>query len=54
VNAAALFLGVSPRELWRLVRQGLVPVTRWPGCRRAIFDVEDLQQLFSAAYKETS
>jgi hypothetical protein len=53
VKAAATYCGISSRELWRLVRLGLVPVTRWPGCRRAIFDLEDLRQLFTLAYKET-
>jgi hypothetical protein len=49
--AAAAFLGVSLRQLWRLVGRGLVRPVRWPGCRRVVFDSVDLEGLFGDGYK---
>lgn len=34
------------RDLWRRVERGELPVVRWPGCRRVVFDRRDLDALF--------
>lgn len=49
--AAAAFLGVSLRQLWRLAAHGLIRPVRWPGCRRVVFDSVDLEGLFGDGYK---
>ncbi len=51
VKDAAAYVGVSVRELWRKVERGELRVVRWPGCRRAIFDRQDLDHLFAPAFK---
>jgi hypothetical protein len=39
------------RHVWRLVKAGVLRPVRWPGCRRVMFDRQDLEALFSDAYK---
>jgi excisionase family DNA binding protein len=51
VKAAAAYVGVSVRDLWRRVERDELPVVRWPGCRRVVFDRQDLDALFSSAFK---
>jgi excisionase family DNA binding protein len=51
VKAAAAYVGVSVRDLWRRVERGELAVVRWPGCRRVVFDRQDLDGLFSIAFK---
>jgi Helix-turn-helix domain len=52
VKQTAEYLGVSPREVWRMVTRGLLKPVRWPGCRRVIFDSQDVGMLFDEAFKE--
>jgi hypothetical protein len=52
VNAAATYLGITPRSVYRLVEQGLLIPVRLPGLRRPLFDkrnLEDLAELSRAA-----
>ena len=51
VKDAARYIGTSPRDLWRRVERGELAVVRWPGCRRVVFDRQDLDALFSGAFK---
>jgi hypothetical protein len=51
VKAAAAYVGVSARDLWRRVEWGELGVVRWPGCRRVVFDRRDLDALFSSVFK---
>jgi hypothetical protein len=51
VKAAAAYIGTSTRDLWRRVERGELAVVRWPGCRRVVFDRQDLDALFSEAFK---
>jgi hypothetical protein len=51
VKAAAAYVGVSARDLWRRVERGELAVVRWPGCRRVVFDRRDLDALFSSVFK---
>lgn len=52
VKMAAAYVGVSVRDLWRRVERGELAVVRWPGCRRVVFDREDLDALFGRVFKE--
>ena len=51
VKDAAAYVGVSVRDHWRRVERGELAVVRWPGCRRVVFDRQDLDALFSGAFK---
>jgi excisionase family DNA binding protein len=53
VTDAATYVGVSVRDLWRRVERGELAVVRWPGCRRVVFDRQDLDALFSSAFKSS-
>jgi hypothetical protein len=46
VKAAAAYIGVSVRDLLAARRAGELAAVRWPGCRRVVFDGQDLDALF--------
>ena len=52
VHAAADYIGTSTRDIWRRVKRGELATVRWPGCRRVVFDIRDLDLLFTDAYKD--
>lgn len=49
VDAAAAYVGLSRRQLYRLAERGLVPLIRFPGCRRVIVDRLTLDRLLERA-----
>jgi predicted DNA-binding transcriptional regulator AlpA len=49
VKAAATYLGVSVRSVWRLVDAGHVHPVRLPSVRRVAFDVRELDVLIEAS-----
>jgi hypothetical protein len=51
VKAAANYIGTSTRDLWRRVERGELAPVRWPGCRRVVFDRQDLDALFDEVFK---
>lgn len=49
VDVAAGYLGISRRALYRLASRGLVPMIRFPGCRRVLVDRLALDRLLERA-----
>jgi len=49
VTDTAVFLGVTPRSVLRLIERGMLIPVRLPGCRRTLFDRHDLEQLVQSA-----
>ena len=49
VKAAAVYIGVSPRSLWRLVDAGHLHPVRLPGLRRVAFERRELDALVEAS-----
>lgn len=44
-DAAASYLGLTPRSLYRLVDRGVIAPVKIPGMRRTFFDRSDLDAL---------
>jgi excisionase family DNA binding protein len=45
LKEAAMYLGVTPRSVYRLVAEGLLTPVRLPGIRRTLFDRRNLEDL---------
>jgi excisionase family DNA binding protein len=48
VREAATYLGVSRSQLYDLIARDVLAVVRYPGCRRVVVDVRDLDALIEA------
>lgn len=48
MEAGAAYVGVSRRQLYRLVESGRLRLVRLPGCRRVLVDRLELDRLLDA------